>query len=117
MSAAGDSDSSSSSSGEGAGENGAGEGETGEQLDPRLYAVRISRATGIDWGTDISFSWVFVRGLQPSGAAAQCGEVSVGDQVRPFGHSARRTARYGGASEEVVYKCSNNIQIRVQYKV
>lgn len=54
--------------------------ETGAQ-DPRLYSVRISRSTGIDWGTDISFSWVYVRDLQPSGAAALSGEVSLGDQV------------------------------------
>lgn len=61
----------------------AGQMETGgEREDPRLYSVRISRVTGIEWGTDLSFSWVYVRALQPSGAAANCGEISVGDQVR-----------------------------------
>lgn len=62
------------------GEEAGEEEEAGEQ-DPRLYSVRISRVTGIEWGTDLSFSWVYVRALQPSGAAANCGEVSVGDQV------------------------------------
>eukprot|EP00904_Undaria_pinnatifida_P001529 jgi/Undpi1/11377/HiC_scaffold_30.g13674.m1 len=58
------------------------EGEKGgDEQDARLYSVRISRVTGIEWGTDLSFSWVYVRALQPSGAAALCGEVSVGDQL------------------------------------
>ncbi|CAN0388883.1 unnamed protein product, partial [Ectocarpus sp. 13 AM-2016] len=59
-------------------------GPNGEDLDPRLYSVRIARATGIEWGTDISFSWVYIRTLQPDGAAANCGEISVGDQVCPL---------------------------------
>lgn len=48
--------------------------------DPRLYSVRVSRVTGIDWGTDLSFKWVYVRALEPSGSGAQAG-VAVGDQV------------------------------------
>lgn len=55
-------------------------GETEEQ-DPRLYSVRISRVTGIEWGTDISFAWVYIRELQPSGSAANSGKIAVGDQV------------------------------------
>lgn len=50
-------------------------------VDPRIYTVRISRAMGIGWGTDISFRWVYVRELDPSGPAANCGKISVGDQV------------------------------------
>lgn len=62
---------------------GAEEGEEQESglEDRRLYKVTIARSTGIEWGTDISFSWVYVRDLQPSGAAALSGEVSIGDQV------------------------------------
>lgn len=40
-------------------------------LDDRLYRVRLSRATGIEWGSDLSFSFVYVRDLDPTGAAAQ----------------------------------------------
>ncbi|CAM9851866.1 unnamed protein product [Sphacelaria rigidula] len=50
-------------------------------VDPRIYTVRISRAMGIGWGTDISFRWVYVRELDPSGPAANCGKISVGDQL------------------------------------
>lgn len=70
-----------------------------EDQDPRLYSVRIARATGIEWGTDISFSWVYVRALEPDGAAANCGEISVGDQV----HMARLGRSDGGDRRYVVW--------------
>ncbi|KAL3784800.1 hypothetical protein HJC23_013840 [Cyclotella cryptica] len=49
--------------------------------DPRLRRVRLSRATGIEWGTDLSFSFVYVRALEPAGDASLSGEVKVGDQI------------------------------------
>ena len=49
--------------------------------DPRLRRLRLSRALGIDWGTDLSFSFVYVRDLEPSGAASLSGQVEVGDQI------------------------------------
>jgi ferredoxin len=49
--------------------------------DDRLRRIRLPRATGIEWGTDLSFSFVYVRDLEPSGAAALSGEVEVGDQI------------------------------------
>jgi len=33
------------------------------------------------WGTDLSFSFVYVRALEPTGAAAVSGQVRVGDQL------------------------------------
>lgn len=48
---------------------------------PQLYRVRIPRATGIEWGTDLSFSFVYVRGMEPSGPAALSGVIDVGDQL------------------------------------
>lgn len=33
------------------------------------------------WGTDLSFSFVYVRALEPTGAAARSGQVRVGDQL------------------------------------
>jgi ferredoxin len=49
--------------------------------DPRLRRVRLSRALGIDWGTDLSFSFVYVRGMEPSGSASLSGAVGPGDQI------------------------------------
>lgn len=49
--------------------------------DERLYRVSLSRATGIEWGTDLSFSFVNVREMDPSGAASMSGRINVGDQL------------------------------------
>jgi len=50
-------------------------------LDDRLYRIRLPRAPGVDWGTDLSFSFVYVRDLDPTGAAAFSGKVEKGDQL------------------------------------
>jgi ferredoxin len=50
-------------------------------LDPRLYKIRMPRAAGIDWGTDLSFSFVYVRGMDPSGVAAASGIIKPNDQL------------------------------------
>jgi ferredoxin len=48
--------------------------------DDRLYRIRIPRAPGIEWGTDLSFSFVYVRSLDPSGPASMSGLINKGDQ-------------------------------------
>lgn len=48
---------------------------------PKLYKVRIPRAPGIEWGTDLSFAFVYVRAMEPAGAASLSGMVSNGDQI------------------------------------
>jgi ferredoxin len=50
-------------------------------VDDRLYRVRLPRAPGIEWGTDLSFCFVSVREMDPTGAAFASGQVSVGDQI------------------------------------
>lgn len=50
-------------------------------LDPRFYRIRLPRAPGIEWGTDLSFCFVYVRDLDPSGPAAFSGRVNKGDQL------------------------------------
>ncbi|KAL3945183.1 MAG: hypothetical protein SGBAC_000720 [Bacillariaceae sp.] len=50
-------------------------------LDDRLYRIRLPRAPGIEWGTDLSFSFVYVRELDPVGPASMSGRVSKGDQL------------------------------------
>ena len=49
--------------------------------DGRLRRVRLPRATTIEWGTDLSFSFVYVRALEPAGAADLSGQVAVHDQL------------------------------------
>ena len=50
-------------------------------LDDRLYRIRLPRATGIEWGSDLSFSFVYVRDMDPSGPASLSSMVSKGDQI------------------------------------
>ncbi|GKY98726.1 hypothetical protein MPSEU_000828900 [Mayamaea pseudoterrestris] len=50
-------------------------------VDARLTRVRLSRAMGIDWGTDLSFSFVYVRAMDPNGDAYMSKRVRVGDQL------------------------------------
>jgi ferredoxin len=50
-------------------------------LDPRLFKIRLPRAAGIEWGSDLSFSFVYVRGMDPSGAAAFSGLIEPGDHL------------------------------------
>jgi hypothetical protein len=50
-------------------------------LDSRLYRIRLPRFTGIEWGTDLSFSFVYVRALEPGGPASLSGLVNKGDQL------------------------------------
>ena len=49
--------------------------------DSRLYRLRLSRAPGIEWGTDLSFSFVYVREMDPTGDAAMSNQVQKGDQL------------------------------------
>lgn len=51
------------------------------KLDDRLYRIRLPRATGIEWGSDLSFSFVYVRDMDPSGPASLSSIVSKGDQI------------------------------------
>jgi ferredoxin len=57
------------------------DGRIDTSIDERLYRIRLSRAPGIDWGTDLSFSFVYVRELEPAGQASMSGMVQPGDQL------------------------------------
>jgi len=61
--------------------NSSGDGSIDVDADPRLVRVRLPRATTIEWGTDLSFAFVYVRALEPAGAADLSGAVAVGDQL------------------------------------
>lgn len=70
-------------------------------LDERLYRVRLSRAPGIEWGTDLSFSFVYVRELDPAGEAALSGMVQKGDQLCEMVPVVVPSGGGGGAGEVV----------------
>jgi ferredoxin len=49
--------------------------------DERLYRIRLPRAPGIEWGTDLSFSFVYVRDMDPTGPAKMSKLIETGDQL------------------------------------
>lgn len=51
-----------------------------KQTDQLIYSYCFT-LLGIDWGTDLSFSFVYVRDMDPSGEAALSGDVQKGDQL------------------------------------
>lgn len=65
-------------------------------LDSRLRRVRLSRFTGIEWGTDLSFSFVYVRDLEPMGSASLSDQVEIGDQICEL-RSVSKTGEIGEA--------------------
>eukprot|EP00980_Cylindrotheca_fusiformis_P025853 scaffold14741_cov135-Cylindrotheca_fusiformis.AAC.3 len=74
-------------------------------LDERLYRVRLSRAPGIEWGTDLSFSFVYVRDLDPSGPASMSGRVEKNDQLcelTPVAPGARPVNLLGASFDSVM---------------
>ena len=60
---------------------GASDGRIDISEDSRLYRIRLPRAPGIEWGTDLSFAFVYVRDLDPTCPASISGAVSKGDQI------------------------------------
>jgi len=70
--------------------------------DPRLYYLRLSRATGIEWGTDLSFAFVYVRAMDPTGAAAMSGKIQVGDQLCQLQAVPIETTKEGEEAPPVV---------------
>lgn len=73
--------------------------------DPRLYRVQISRATGIEWGTDLSFSFVYVRDMEPGGPAFMSNQISKGDQICelcPVGDDANVVPLIGASFDNVM---------------
>ena len=41
----------------------------------------LARATGIDFGCDMSLRWAYIMSLTPDGAAERSGELRIGDQL------------------------------------
>ncbi|EJK50260.1 hypothetical protein THAOC_30796, partial [Thalassiosira oceanica] len=83
----------------------AGEQPIDVSTDTRLRRVRISRATGIEWGTDLSFSFVYVRDMDPAGSASISGEIEVGDQLcelRPVAEGGEATNLIGAPFDQVM---------------
>lgn len=70
--------------------------------DDRLFRIRLPRAPGIEWGTDLSFSFVYVRELEPSGPASISDMVLKGDQLCELQEDGQKPINLLGAPFDYV---------------
>lgn len=52
------------------------------------FEVELPKGAGIDWGADLSFSWVYVLKLDPQGEAFKCNLIQEGDYVIGIGNTS-----------------------------
>lgn len=52
-----------------------------DDADGVAYSVELPKATGISWGSDLSFRFVYVQEVEPNGAAAATAMVRKGDYL------------------------------------
>ena len=53
-----------------------------------VYSLELSKRAGISWGSDISFRWIYVLDLEPTGEAAQAGVIQKGDYIIQLGSNS-----------------------------
>lgn len=52
------------------------------------YTIELPKRAGISWGSDLSFSWIYVLDVEPDGAAANTGLIQKGDYIIGFGNTS-----------------------------
>jgi len=52
------------------------------------YTIELPRRAGISWGSDLSFRWIYVLDLEPSGEAAATGLIQKGDYIIGIGNTS-----------------------------
>lgn len=85
--------------------------------DDRLYRIRLPRAPGIEWGTDLSFSFVYVREMEPAGPASLSDIVQKGDQIcelRPVSSEKNESIPLIGASFDAVMNAFATLDPKVK---
>lgn len=60
-----------------------------ENLNGLVYTVELPRRAGINWGSDISFRWIYVLDLEKSGPADSLnGVIDKGDYIISFDNTS-----------------------------
>jgi ferredoxin len=54
----------------------------------KIYTLELPKRAGINWGTDLSFRWVYVSSLESTGEAAQTGLIEKGDYIIGMGNQS-----------------------------
>jgi ferredoxin len=52
------------------------------------FSVEMSKRAGLSWGSDISFSWIYVLDIEPTGEAASSGMIQKGDYIIGLGDTS-----------------------------
>jgi ferredoxin len=52
------------------------------------FEIELPKRAGISWGSDLSFSWVYVLDVEPTGEAAASGMVQKGDYIIGMGNTS-----------------------------
>ena len=52
------------------------------------FEIELPKRAGISWGSDLSFSWVYVLDVEPTGEAAASGMVRKGDYIIGMGNTS-----------------------------
>jgi hypothetical protein len=64
------------------------DGERSEDADGLTYTVEMSKSSGISWGSDLSFRWIYVLGIDPNGEAASTQLITKGDYLIGAGNTS-----------------------------
>ena len=58
---------------------------SGEVVQPVLhglsYSINLPKRSGIQWGSDLSFRWIYVVDIDPDTEASQCGLIEKGTRI------------------------------------
>ena len=61
---------------------------TNEETSGISYTIMLPKSSGISWGSDLSFRFVYVMDMDPAGEAAKSGIVKKGDYIIGFGNTS-----------------------------
>lgn len=53
-----------------------------------VFSLEMAKRAGISWGSDLSFRWIYVLDLEPTGEAAQTGVIQKGDYIIQLGNTS-----------------------------
>jgi ferredoxin len=75
-----------------------------------VFSLEMSKRAGISWGSDLSFRWIYVLDLEPTGEAAQTGVIQKGDYIIQLGNTSTI-----GQDFDFVLSTLNRAEARTSY--
>lgn len=74
------------------------------------YSLELPKVAGINWGSDLSFRWIYVQDLDAQGPAALSGQVRKVSQLHrnKFMQSMKDTSQYSGRLYHWIWECKHD---------